>query len=163
MDCSPPGSSVRGILQARILEWVAMPSSRDFPNSRIELRSPTLQVDSLPSESLRKPKNTGVRCHALIDHKINQNAWLTGFFFFLIYSERVTGRKARGPQVEEIDCKWQTFFLLSSQAAGRNTAGGRRSLVFPSLYKMKRRFLLHSVLKWQRLVLPELNCSQTLS
>ena len=28
MDCSPPGSSVRGILQAGILEWVAMPSSR---------------------------------------------------------------------------------------------------------------------------------------
>ena len=28
MDCSPPGSSVMGILQARILEWVAMPSSR---------------------------------------------------------------------------------------------------------------------------------------
>ena len=28
MDCSPPGSSVHGILQARILEWVAMPSSR---------------------------------------------------------------------------------------------------------------------------------------
>ena len=28
MDCSPPGSSVLGILQARILEWVAMPSSR---------------------------------------------------------------------------------------------------------------------------------------
>ena len=28
MDCSPPGSSVHGILQARILEWVAMASSR---------------------------------------------------------------------------------------------------------------------------------------
>ena len=28
MDCSPPGSSVHGILQARILEWVAMPSTR---------------------------------------------------------------------------------------------------------------------------------------
>ena len=28
MDCSPPGSSVHGILQARILEWVALPSSR---------------------------------------------------------------------------------------------------------------------------------------
>ena len=27
MDCSPPGSSVHGILQARTLEWVAMPSS----------------------------------------------------------------------------------------------------------------------------------------
>ena len=32
MDCSPPGSSVHGILQARTLEWVAMPSSRGiFP------------------------------------------------------------------------------------------------------------------------------------
>ena len=28
MDCSPPGSSAHGILQARILEWVAMPSSK---------------------------------------------------------------------------------------------------------------------------------------
>ena len=28
MDCNPPGSSVRGILQARILEWIAMPSFR---------------------------------------------------------------------------------------------------------------------------------------
>ena len=28
MDCSPPGSSLHGILQARILEWAAMPSSR---------------------------------------------------------------------------------------------------------------------------------------
>ena len=28
MDCSQPGSSVHGILQAKILEWVAMPSSR---------------------------------------------------------------------------------------------------------------------------------------
>ena len=28
MDCSPPGSSVHGILQARVLEWIAMPSSR---------------------------------------------------------------------------------------------------------------------------------------
>ena len=30
MDCSSPGSSVHVILQARILEWVAMPSSRAF-------------------------------------------------------------------------------------------------------------------------------------
>ena len=29
MDCNPPGSSVHGILQARILEWAAMPSSRE--------------------------------------------------------------------------------------------------------------------------------------
>ena len=34
MDCSPPGSLVRGILQARILEWVAVPSSRGSSQSR---------------------------------------------------------------------------------------------------------------------------------
>ena len=30
LDCSPSGSSVHGILQTRVLEWVAMPSSRDL-------------------------------------------------------------------------------------------------------------------------------------
>ena len=34
MDCSLPGSSVHGILQARILEWVAMPSSRGSSGPR---------------------------------------------------------------------------------------------------------------------------------
>ena len=34
MDCSPPGSSVHGILQARILEWVAISSSRGSSRSR---------------------------------------------------------------------------------------------------------------------------------
>ena len=33
-DCSPPGSSVHGVLQARILEWVAMPSSRGSSRRR---------------------------------------------------------------------------------------------------------------------------------
>ena len=50
MDCSTPGPSVHGILQARILEWTAMPSSRDLPNPGTEPGSPTLQVDSLPAE-----------------------------------------------------------------------------------------------------------------
>ena len=36
MDCSPPGSSVRGILQARILEWAAMPSSRGPSHTGME-------------------------------------------------------------------------------------------------------------------------------
>ena len=34
VDCSPPGSSVQGILQARILEWVALPSSRGSSRPR---------------------------------------------------------------------------------------------------------------------------------
>ena len=50
MDCSPPGSSVRGILQVRILDWVSVPFSRGSSQSEIEPRSPTLQADYLPSE-----------------------------------------------------------------------------------------------------------------
>ena len=45
MDCSPPGSSVHGILQARIMEWIARPSSRGSSWPRIEpssLISPVL-------------------------------------------------------------------------------------------------------------------------
>ena len=45
MNCSPPGSAVHGILQTRILEWVAMPSSKGSPQSRLEpgsLMSPAL-------------------------------------------------------------------------------------------------------------------------
>ena len=60
MDYSQPGSSVPwGFSRQKILEWVAMPSSRDLPNPGIEPRSPTLQEDSLPSEPPGKPKNTG--------------------------------------------------------------------------------------------------------
>ena len=36
MDCSPLGSSVHGILQTRVLKWVAMPSSGDLPSPGIE-------------------------------------------------------------------------------------------------------------------------------
>ena len=49
MDCT----SVHGILQARILEWVAIPFSKGFswhPDPGIEPGSPTLQADSLPPE-----------------------------------------------------------------------------------------------------------------
>ena len=56
MDCSPPGSSVHGILQARIQEWVAMPSSRVSSWPGIRPRSPKeLQADSLPFEPPGKP------------------------------------------------------------------------------------------------------------
>ena len=55
MHCSPSGSSVRGILEARILEWAAMPFSGDLPNSGIEPGPLALQADSLQSESPVKP------------------------------------------------------------------------------------------------------------
>ena len=58
MDCSPPDSSVHEILWARILEWVAIPFSRDLPDPGIKPRSPAMQAASLLSEPPGKPKLT---------------------------------------------------------------------------------------------------------
>ena len=65
IDCSPPGFSVHGILQARILEWVAMLSSRGSSLPQIEPWSPALQVDSSPSEQQGKGVVQGSRVQAL--------------------------------------------------------------------------------------------------
>ena len=58
--CNPMNYTVHGILQARILEWVAFPFSRGSSQPRDWPRSPTLWSDSLPDEPQGKPKNTGV-------------------------------------------------------------------------------------------------------
>ena len=55
MDFSPPGSSVHGILQARIVEWVAVPFSRGSSRPRDQTWSPALQANSLPFEPPGKP------------------------------------------------------------------------------------------------------------
>ena len=59
MDCSPPGSSVHEILQARILEWVAKPFSRESSWlrdwSQVSCRLLYWQVDSLPLSHLGSP------------------------------------------------------------------------------------------------------------
>ena len=62
MDCSLPDSSVHGVLQARILEWDAMPSSRRSSQLReVETVSPAapvtpaLQADSLPLSQQGSP------------------------------------------------------------------------------------------------------------
>ena len=55
MDCSLPGSFVHGILQARMLKWVAISFSRGSPQPAIEPRTPALQAVSLPSEPSEKP------------------------------------------------------------------------------------------------------------
>ena len=44
MYCSPEGSTIHGILQARILEWLSFPSPADLPNPGIEPMSPSFPV-----------------------------------------------------------------------------------------------------------------------
>ena len=56
MDCSLPGSSVQGIFQAIVLEWIAISFSRDLPNTGIEPGSPTLWAKLLPAEPPGKPR-----------------------------------------------------------------------------------------------------------
>ena len=53
--CDPMNYTFHGILQARILEWVAFPFSEDLPDPRIRLGSPALQADSFPTEPSGKP------------------------------------------------------------------------------------------------------------
>ena len=66
MDCSLLGSSVHGILQARILEWVAISFFRDLLDPGIEPKSPALQADSLLTEVQGKP-NESESCSVLSD------------------------------------------------------------------------------------------------
>ena len=77
MDCSPTRlfCSWGWILQARILEWIAMCSSGDLPG--IEPRSPTLQVDSLLTEPSGKPKSTCSVCKIYREKKLTPSITVT--------------------------------------------------------------------------------------
>ena len=58
MECSPPGSSLHGISQARIWNELPFPSPGDLPDPGIKpasLASPALQADSLPLSHLGTP------------------------------------------------------------------------------------------------------------
>ena len=70
--CRPPGFSVHGILQARILEWVAIPFSGDLPNPGIKPRSPALQAGSLLFEP---PSGGSVMIKRQILEKGRRVAW----------------------------------------------------------------------------------------
>ena len=74
MDCDPPGSSVHGISQARILEWAAISLSRGSSWPRDRPRDPALQADCLLSELPGKSNFTGLET----EHRwILVCAWLT--------------------------------------------------------------------------------------
>ena len=57
VDCSPPDSSIHGILQAIVLELVAIPFCQESFNLGIEPGSPASQADTLLSDPPGKPKS----------------------------------------------------------------------------------------------------------
>ena len=98
MDCSSPGSSTHGILQARILEWVAIPFSR---------------------ESRRLRDRTGVSCtagrfftawvtrEALVCTLSTSNYALFSFGFSVIFFFSFTGPPSRFPQLALTSRRWK--------------------------------------------------------
>ena len=74
MDCSSPGSSVHGILQARILEWVATPSSGDLPDPGMELMSYVSCATQAALPFLRQ----------MVRWSISIWIWIFYVFFFVI-------------------------------------------------------------------------------
>ena len=107
-DTLQPHGIVHGILQARILEWVAFPFSRgssqprDLPNPGIEPRSPTLQADSLPAEP---PENITkgiikliIRVLSLFFHCQPYLVFLSLLFFWFQTALFISGTKGRFSQ-----------------------------------------------------------------
>ena len=81
-DCAHQVPLSMGILQARIVQWLAYPPPGYLPNPGFKPRSPALQADSLLSEPSGKPKNAGVGCHALLQEEdLTQVSRTAGGFF----------------------------------------------------------------------------------
>ena len=104
--CDSMDYTVHGILQTRILEWVAFPFSRGSSQPR----SPTLQVDSLPAEPQGKPKNTGVGSLSLLQgifptQELNQGLLHCRWILYqLSYQER------------ESEDKTDSWFILKTES-----------------------------------------------
>ena len=70
MESSLPGSSIQGILQARILEWLPFPSPGSS-QPREQTWCPALQADCLWSEPPGKPKYTGMQYLSCLGKTMN--------------------------------------------------------------------------------------------
>ena len=88
-----------GILQARILEWLPCPPPGDLPNPGIKPRSPTLQMDSLPSEPPGKPDTKTDGCKLL--------------------SSRKQRMRAAGPQLQQGQGVEREFFFAYAAKDGK--------------------------------------------
>ena len=99
--CDPMDYTIHGILQARILEWVAFPFSRGLPNPGIELGSTALQADSLPT------RLSGIRRKVLCLSPLfwNGEVSLKISWVFLILKEEII----------QIQDSWPTIFDIFHQ------------------------------------------------
>ena len=95
MDCSLTGSSVHGILQARILERGASPSPGDPPDPGTVLGSLALQADSLPAEPPGKPgalQDVRMGCYEILGSNNNSEGHREKFIIYCLVKNK-TGTK----------------------------------------------------------------------
>ena len=107
MDCSPPGSSVHEILQARILEWVAMPSSRGSSRPRDRTWAfcgSCTAGEFFSTESLGKPD----LCLVFPYDSIQPSSLLHIFFYGLIHLKFIS---THAYQISA-DFKYQSIAVL---------------------------------------------------
>ena len=96
MDCSPPGSSVHGDSPGKKTgSGLLCPPPGDLPNPGIEPRSPALQADSLQSEPLRKPKNTGAGSLSPLQGNLSHSSILAGTILWQAPVHGVTKSRTR--------------------------------------------------------------------
>ena len=113
MDCSLPGSSLLGILQAKILEWGAILSSRDLHNPGIQPGSPAFHADSLLYESPNHPS----LCLINYKHSKESSSLVTSFMweYFSVWENKyICGQR----KITNHLTQWFSALLRTESSAG---------------------------------------------
>ena len=134
MDCSLSDSSAHGILQARILQWVAISFSRGLPGPGIEPRCPALQGDSLPPELPGKPQG-GKFLSLKLDAKrnqmndnIDQSKIREGKYAAETKRHKLTSERHEMWNLERIVYPvWYLYFILEEMKSQRDNVAFQRT------------------------------------
>ena len=129
MDCSPPGSSVQGISQARILEWVAISSSRGSSRPRDQTRvscivgrfCSTKLPGKPPPNELRRHSTGGLDCGGRQSDGA-QSVWREGGAVMEAQCEHVRLREVTASRFRSQDAlqePWQEEALTAHQEHSR--------------------------------------------
>ena len=133
MDCSLPGSSIHGILQARILEWVAIPFSRGSSDPEIKPESPALQVDSLPSEPPAHLLNPVFKLHIMLTLKRRKERELVLFsrvLFCFLDIQAIRKEQSYAPSFTGVKwLNWATAWKPSASFWGKENGTHLLSLL----------------------------------
>ena len=112
MHCNPPGSSVHGILQAKILEWIAMPSSRGSSQPRDQTCASCscyIAGGFFTTEPLGKPKTVTASICSML-HLVT--AYIPGVFWLIDLKKNLPSQVLFFPTlpVKKVGSRWLSKF-----------------------------------------------------